>query len=618
MRKPGAQKSNQRAGVITGSLILLSLLLSACATAPFDPQSCPAGTQKLDGCPPLGAVEDPEISQLYKQRAKDFVAGTGFDPVAYARTADIPISRGSARFVGSTDEAALQAIASRVWMIENAEHTIDFMYYIMREDLAGFALMGAMCEAVQRGVDIRMMIDGLGSSDFGKNYLLALKSCAVDGGFIYNRDGQETIYKARAQAAQFNASSWKFANPNRRSHDKLIVKDGNFGEKAYALTGGRNVALDYFGFTEDGSWNTHTYRDADIIVRGTADDVPAAPGIGDVSDAYYTLLFAFEKNKYLELSSSGDPLEKYREERELFAQSLARIKALPRVQEHLEAMDKFMTSGFHDARLRLAHNYSNLTAKNVVSKAEENLAGSPNSVMGILKRLRDVDSKHVRIVSPYLFAALYKKDGEVSVDEAADMLKWLDEKPDRQLTIVTNSVLTGDNFITQSVIDVDLVPRLLLSEELQELWADGLSKGEENPDLVQSEEWLRMVNHPRLHIYETGRVDDVRFGGDQHYSKLHAKYIIGDSLGFVGTTNFDYRSRLYNSEMGYFFDNEELVQSIIDNTDYLISISYRWGSPEWLEMRRLFRETDGTKAYAARHQRGVYKTVKNTGLIWWF
>jgi phosphatidylserine/phosphatidylglycerophosphate/cardiolipin synthase-like enzyme len=599
-------------------ILLASFLLSACATAPFDPQRCPAGTQKRDGCPPLSAIEDSEISELYLQRASGYVTGTGFDPVEYARTADIPISHASARFVGSTDEGALQAMASRIWMIENAEHTIDIMYYILREDLAGFALLGAVCEAVQRGVDARLMIDGLGSSDFGRNYLRALASCAAEGGFIRNREGVETVYKARAQAAQFNSTSSWFANPNRRSHDKLIVKDGVFAEKAYMITGGRNVSLDYFGFTEDGDWNTHTYRDSDIIVRGTADDVPGVPGIGDVSDAYYTLLFAYEKNKHLDESSYGDSLEKYREEREMFAESLAHVKALPRVQEHLAAMDEYMTKGFYEGRFRLAHNLGNMNARNVVTKAEENLAGSPNSVIGILNRLRDLDNKHVRIVSPYLFAAYYKVDGEVTVDEAADILEWLDENPESQVTIVTNSVITGDNFITQSVIDVNLVPRLLLSEEMQALWAEGLAKGEENPELVQSPDWLRMVNHPRLHIYETGRTDDVRFGGDRHYTKLHAKYIIGDSVGFVGTTNFDYRSRLYNSEMGYFFDSEELVQSIIDNTDYLIGISYRWGSPEWLEMRRLFRETDGTKAFAARHQRGIYKTVKNTGLIWWF
>ena len=97
------------------------------------------------------------------------------------------------------------------------------------------------------------------SSDFGRDYLRALESCAIEGGFIRNRNGDVTVHKARAQTALFNATSSWFANPNRRSHDKLIVKDGIFGEKAYALTGGRNVSLDYFGFDEEGAWNTHTY-----------------------------------------------------------------------------------------------------------------------------------------------------------------------------------------------------------------------------------------------------------------------------------------------------------------------------------------------------------------------
>ncbi len=600
------------------ALALTGLLLTACVTTPFDPQDCPAGTQKLEGCPPQNAVVDVEISNMYAQRDSGFAAATGFDPVQYAKTVDIPINNAQAKFVGSTNDGALQAIAVRIWMIENAEHTIDVMYYILREDLVGFALLGAVCEAVQRGVDARVMIDSMGSN-FSRNYLRALESCAIEGGFIPNRDDQATIHKARVQTAIFNAGTTSFANPNRRSHDKLIIKDAEFGEKAYAVTGGRNMSLDYYGFNEDGSYNTHTYRDADIVVRGMSEDRKGVVGIGNVVGAYYTLLFAFEKNKYLSMSSMGEPLEKYGDERALFRQSLADLKALPRVKIFYDAMDEYMATGFSDARVRLAHNLANVTNKNVVTKAVENLAGSPNSIIGILNRLRDLDNKHVQIVSPYLFAAYYKdNEGNVAVDEAQDLLKWLEQNPESEITIVTNSVITGDNIFTQAIIDVNLVPRLLLTEEYREKWASGLAKGEENVELVQSDDWIRMVNHPRLHIYETGKLDDVRFGGDYHHSKLHAKYIVGDTIGFVGTTNFDYRSRLYNSEMGFFFDSEDLVQSISDNTDYLIGISYRWGSPEWLEMRKRFRETKGTKAYAARHQRGIYKTVKNTGLMWWF
>ena len=142
-------------------------------------------------------------------------------------------------------------------------------------------------------------------------------------------------------------------------------------------------------------------------------------------------------------------------------------------------------------------------------------------------------------------------------------------------------------------------------------------KKELNPDFVESDEWLEAVNHPRLAIYETGKLDDVMFGGDYHHSKLHAKYVTGDDVGYVGTSNLDYRSRLYNSEMGFFFRSEELVKDINENTDYLISLSYRWGSPEWLEMRQQMREMEGTKPSALRKQRGLYKTISKTGLLWW-
>jgi putative cardiolipin synthase len=165
---------------------------------------------------------------------------------------------------------------------------------------------------------------------------------------------------------------------------------------------------------------------------------------------------------------------------------------------------------------------------------------------------------------------------------------------------------------------MDLAPRLLLSEELQAAWLEKPDKSELNPELVESDDWVRMVNHPRLHIYEIGRIDDVRFGGDYDHSKLHAKYTLSDDFGFIGTTNFDYRSRLYNNEMGFFYKSEELAADVRANTDYLIGVSYRWGSPEWLEMRKQIMLQKDSKASMTRKQRGLYKTLKNTGLQWFF
>ena len=597
-----------------------ALTIGACATTTLtvSPEDCPAGTQKLENCPPIGAVQDADIAELYFNRSYERDDLPGFDSVAFARDFDIPINDALTKFVGSTDEGALSAIAAKIWMIENAEHTIDVVYYIFRSDMVGNALLGALCDAVKRGVDVRMMVDALGAADLKSKNLKALLSCAIEGGFIVSSAGQTTIHKARVQAVIFNSAS-NISKINRRSHDKLILTDGRFQHKAYAISGGRNVALDYYGFLEDGSPNTHTYRDAEILVRGTPGDQKGEPGIGDTSSGYYTLLFLFENNKKLKMTSRSDPLAAYADYREQFRESLAAVKAMPRVRERLDAMPDYMTDGFHEAKVRLGHELANITNKNVVTDAEENLAESPNSIMQIIGRIAEKDFEHIRIVSPYLFAAYYKdSDGNVAIDGAQRVIDWVEQHPNSTVDIVTNSVLTADNFPTQAVIDINLAPRLLMTEDMQEQWASKQEDSDRIMELVQSDAWIKMVNHPQIRIFETGKLDDVRFGGDYHHSKLHAKYIVSDTKGFVGTSNFDYRSRLYNSEMGYFFDSAELASELVENTDYLISLSYRWGSPEWLEMRRQLVELGGKKGYTVRHQRGIYKTIKNTGLMWLF
>ena len=597
-----------------------ALMIGACATTTLtvSPEDCPAGTQKLENCPPIGALQDADIAELYFNRSYERDDLPGFDSVAFARDFDVPINDALTKFVGSTDEGALNAIAAKIWMIENAEHTIDVVYYIFRSDMVGNALLGALCDAVKRGVDVRMMVDALGAADLKSKNLKALLSCAIEGGFIVSSAGQTTIHKARVQAVIFNSAS-NISKINRRSHDKLILTDGRFQHKAYAISGGRNVALDYYGFLEDGSPNTHTYRDAEILVRGTPGDQKGEPGIGDTSSGYYTLLFLFENNKKLKMTSRSDPLAAYADYREQFRESLAAVKAMPRVRERLDAMPDYMTDGFHEAKVRLGHELANITNKNVVTDAEENLAESPNSIMQIIGRIAEKDFEHIRIVSPYLFAAYYKdSDGNVAIDGAQRLIDWVEQHPNSTVDIVTNSVLTADNFPTQAVIDINLAPRLLMTEDMQEQWGSKQDDSDRIMELVQSDAWIKMVNHPQIRIFETGKLDDVRFGGDYHHSKLHAKYIVSDTKGFVGTSNFDYRSRLYNSEMGYFFDSAELASELVENTDYLISLSYRWGSPEWLEMRRQLVELGGKKGYTVRHQRGIYKTIKNTGLMWLF
>ena len=601
------------------ALLALMAGLYACAAVTIKPEGCPEGTQKLEGCPPIGAINDARIAEIYAERTWRSSNELDVDPIEYGRDAKVPINHAQAKFIGSTDEDGLISLAAKLHMIEQADHTIDLVYFIYRDDIVGLALLGALCNAVKRGVDIRIMVDSIGSISLKKKYLKALESCALNAGFIRNADGDLTIYKARVQPVIFNAASRIFVNHNRRSHDKLLITDGYFPDKAFVMTGGRNISLAYYGILPDGSYNPDTYRDAELLLRGGDLDTDKEYGVGAVSEVYYTLLFLFRNNVRLRMTSMRNPNAAYRKERDQMLQSLEDLTALPRLSEQLAIMPAYSSEGFHDARVRLAHELANLTDKNVVNSAVENAELNPNSIMTVLNSIEDDEFTNLQLISPYLFAAQYRdKDKNIVLDEAKDLLKWLDDHPDRTLDIVTNSVLTTDNFFTQAVIDMDLAPRLLLSEEFQEAWLRKPEESEFNPELVESAQWVEMVNHPRLRIYETGTLDDPAFGGDVEHGKQHGKYMVSDDFGFVGTTNFDYRSRLYNNEMGFFFESESLADDMRENTDYLIELSYRWGSPEWLEMRRRLMEEKGGKTWTTRNQRSIYKTLKNTGLQWFF
>ena len=587
-------------------LVIIHLLLPGCATAPTSEECGGVSCDTL--------VQDPFIDELYEKRTWRPADELDFDPVAFAIDYDIPIQHAHAKFLGVRSDQAITSLAAKIWMIDNARHTVDLTYYIFKPDLIGQAIGAALCEAVQRGVDVRLMLDSAGSISFSHTGMKALATCANNAGYMRNSQGELTTRKARVQVVVFNAVSKLFVRLNRRSHDKLLVVDGWFPEHAKVMTGGRNVSLSYYGINEDGSPNPDTYMDAEILLRAAPQDDETF-SLGRLSEGYYNVLFLFGDNKQLHPSSTAEALGMYQDEKASAAQALAQLKGLPVVSEALAGMPEFMENDWRDAKVLLAHEMDNLTNKSIFSDAHQQLDDNPNSIIYLLRQLRESDQNARRVVSPYLFAAQhYDNEGRLVLDEARNIHEWLESNPDTILEIITNSVLTSDNFPAQSVIDMDMAPRLLLTEELREKWLADYEESEMNPELVESEEWRKLVNHPRLHIYETGRMDDRMLGGDVDYGKLHAKYIVMDDIGFVGTTNFDHRSRLINNEMGFFFRSQALADDLRSDFELLKSRSYRWGSPEWLEFRRRVFEAGGLKGATGKNQRGIYKSLRAVGM----
>jgi cardiolipin synthase C len=593
--------------------VISLLFLAACAASPKQPP-CPQDRQNIHDCPPPEAVRDLVTEAHHRQRTKADAAALDIDPVKLGMKADVPSNEALGKIIGSSYEESINSLAAKIWMVDNADHTVDAVYYIFKRDLVGYAFLEALCEAVGRGVDVRIMVDSLGSFHHSHSELKALNNCAIDGGFMRNDLGSLTVSKARVQAMIFGAATRNPKNINRRSHDKLLVVDGAWPEKAWVMTGGRNISTAYYGLLEDGSKDPSAYKDLELILRAD-DDVEQAESVGQISEHYVSILMAVPGNKTINSRLA------YAGQRKKMRDSLSALRAMPDFRHAYENMGEYLQQDLFPARTRFAHELGNIVSKSVVSDYDKNLEKNPNSIVYVTRQLSelDPDNRTVRIVSPYLFVPSYERDdGSVYIDGSENLYSWLAEHPDNRIEIVTNSVMTSDNFFAQSIIDMDTAPRLLLDNETMAQWRQSLEKSELNPDLVESQKWKDMVNNPKVRIYETGRLDADVLGGDVAYGKLHAKFFLTDSWGFVGTTNLDYRSRLYNNEMGFFFTGDELRQALIDEFDALKEQSYLWGSPEWLELRAQVRELGGIKGRSARKQHTTFTRLRTTGLHWQF
>ena len=617
-------------------LLFTSLsVLAGCASAPKQQGSTPLDALRELSNPEVLNNDSAFMRNLYEARTWVPANQLDQDPIELSERSKSPINQVHAKIIGPSYDDALHSLAAKLWMIEHAEHTLDLTYYIYHYDRVGYAIAGALCNAVKRGVDIRIMVDSIGSINTSQAPLRAVESCAKDAGYIRDVNGNKTAYKARVQFVIINAltnwNSWS----NRRSHDKLIIKDGSFPGEDLVMTGGRNIALDYYGINDDGSKNPDTYMDLEILLasigtsrKGKDKDEPT---VGDVSSVYYTLLFLHKGNRRIYPVSNEDEegafsfIDPYAGYRQKAQEALAFIKEVPAIKRVYEQMPEYLSDGYRTAYVRLSHQLGNLQSENVVEDVEEIQFRNTNSISTIFVNTIKQAAKDgplsgtIRIISPYLFIPKYKdKDGKIFHDGAKVLLNALKENPDLSIEIITNSVLTSDNFFTQSVIDMDTAPRLLLTEDMQKTWLKDQKSSELNPEFVNSDEWKRLINNPRIRIYETGLLNSDLIGGTVRYGKLHAKTFFVNNFGFIGTSNFDYRSRLYNNELGFYYLSEGLSGDLDQVFDELKAISLRWGTPEWLEMRRKLVEAGGFKGYTAGTQRWRYKIMKNMGLIWLF
>ena len=160
-------------------------------------------------------------------------------------------------------------------LIDGAHNSLRLVYYIFKDDESGQRVRDALLAACARGVKVWILIDGFGSEDVPDSFFQPLVDSRCHFCRFEPRWGRRYLL---------------------RNHQKLAIADGRC-----VLTGGFNIADDYFGTIEDKAW-----RDLGLRVDG--------PGVACLVD-YFDDLFSWARRKHgrfrglrhlLERHSQGD------------------------------------------------------------------------------------------------------------------------------------------------------------------------------------------------------------------------------------------------------------------------------------------------------------------------
>ncbi|MRR58039.1 MAG: phospholipase D family protein, partial [Deltaproteobacteria bacterium] len=150
-------------------------------------------------------------------------------------------------------EKGEESLLARAWLADHARRSIDIQYFIWSTDNIGILASEALLRAAERGVRARVLVDDL-LIDAPPDALLALALHPNIDIRIYNPKltvGTSTVKRIGNVATGLRAV-------NQRMHDKTALFDGLVG-----ITGGRNMADEYFDFDHD-----YNFRDRDILVMG--------------------------------------------------------------------------------------------------------------------------------------------------------------------------------------------------------------------------------------------------------------------------------------------------------------------------------------------------------------
>ena len=155
--------------------------------------------------------------------------------------------------------------------LKKAKDYINIQFYIFKDDEIGNKIIDILIDKAQKGVEVRLLYDAVGSRLFSDKSINKLKKAGVKVG---------TFFPSFMKIINFNL--------NYRNHRKIVVVDGTVG-----FIGGNNVGDEYLGKDPKfGYW-----RDTHLKITG---DSVKDLNIRFILDWRYTTKEDLDLNKYFE------------------------------------------------------------------------------------------------------------------------------------------------------------------------------------------------------------------------------------------------------------------------------------------------------------------------------
>lgn len=391
---------------------------------------------------------------------------------------------------------------ARTEMAALAERTLDVQYFAIESDNTGRLFIESLLDAADRGVRVRILLDD--SRAVGRDAEIGALTAHPN---IELRVFNPFSYRGPLEFMRVAEFALNERRLTYRMHNKLFIVDNEL-----ALTGGRNIGDAYFAASQ-----AMEFGDYDLLIAGGM-----VRQLSRSFDAFWNSPLAIPLQNLVVFKPTKERLDAYRESLRSHRAKMEGSTYTRPVSEGGPVANIF--SGKRPLVWARAEAIYDSPDKAKVESGEKD----GKLLRDRLERAAEATRSELLLASPYL----------VPGEEGMRLLTGLRAR-DVRVRVLTNSLQSTDAPITFAAYGRYRVPMLEAGIEIYEV-------------------------RPQLGEPNVPGGGSLKSSSSSPFA-IHAKIFVFDRRQvFVGSMNFDERSRHLNTELGVLIDSPELANEIAE------------------------------------------------------